>query len=167
MWDDTQYKVDDFIVKNLTLSIKISYPKDSNNLHWWLTAVYGSSKRENRGDFWMELEEIKSNCLPRWLMGGDFNIVRWQSETTAKNIVIPCMNIFYSFISRNIHTGDSNVFCMVLFYFIKTRQILVYFLYGIIHTGDSNVFGMVSSQSSTYFIKIRQVSLYSRMGNSF
>ncbi|KAE8645642.1 hypothetical protein Csa_020231 [Cucumis sativus] len=65
---------------------------DTINSHWWLTAVYGPSKRENRGDFWMELEEIKSTCLPRWLMGGDFNIVRWQSETTAKNIAVPCMN---------------------------------------------------------------------------
>ncbi|KAE8646134.1 hypothetical protein Csa_015673, partial [Cucumis sativus] len=68
MWDDIRFKVVDYLVKKFTLSIEITYPNDSNNLNWWLTAVYGPSKRENRGDFWIELHEIKSICLPRWLM---------------------------------------------------------------------------------------------------
>lgn len=69
MWNDTSYKVVDFNVKNFTLSIEISNHKDSNNLHWWLTTVYGSSKRHNRGDFWKELDEIKPTLPSKMVYG--------------------------------------------------------------------------------------------------
>lgn len=97
MWDDMRYRVVDHIVKNYSISIEISYPNDINNTNWWLTAVYGLAKRENIGDFWVELDEIKSIYLPRWIMGRDFNVVKWQSESTPKILAASSMKKFNAF----------------------------------------------------------------------
>ena len=70
----------------ISLSVTISFPNDINNTSWWLIAIYGPISRNNRDEFWVDVEEIKSICLPNWLMGGDFNVVRWKSKTTAKNL---------------------------------------------------------------------------------
>ena len=67
MWDD-------HIEKIFSVSIKNSFPNDLNNYSWWLIAIYEPNGKRNRDGFWVELEELKSICLPNWLVGGDFNI---------------------------------------------------------------------------------------------
>ena len=47
---------------------------------WWCTGVYGPCDYKERKYFWEELGVLSGFCGDKWLIGGDFNVVRYPSE---------------------------------------------------------------------------------------
>ncbi|KAA0057615.1 putative ribonuclease H protein [Cucumis melo var. makuwa] len=72
--------------------------RETNGKDRWLTSVYGSTKCRDRDGFWNELKILHSLCSPIWMLAGDFNIVRWPSETNAKSLDKKNMSIFNNII---------------------------------------------------------------------
>lgn len=65
---------------------------------WWLTNVYGPLRVGGRSDFMEELTSLNGLCSPRWLIGGDFNVVRFSSEKLRTRSQSSSMRNFDSFI---------------------------------------------------------------------
>ncbi|KAA0040038.1 LINE-1 retrotransposable element ORF2 protein [Cucumis melo var. makuwa] len=103
MWDDLRFNVTDFIEGTFSLSININTPDGPSSSAWWLSAIYGPSGGRNRKSFWAELLDLKNKCSPTWLLAGDFNVVRFSSETSTQNPSKHSMRCFNKFIS------DSNL----------------------------------------------------------
>lgn len=82
MWDDLHFSIENTIEGFFSLSANII---SINGFSWWITAIYGLAKRRNINDFWVELDQLKNSCLPNWILGGDFNVIRWSNETYANN----------------------------------------------------------------------------------
>lgn len=59
------------------MSVKFK-PKEGE--YWWLSRVYGPCKKHERKEFWEELVGLYGLCGNRWILGGDFNVVRYPSE---------------------------------------------------------------------------------------
>lgn len=83
--------------------LQINLPSDTQGISWWLSAIYGPARRRtiNRVEFWNELKNLQSVCLPNWLLEGDFNVIRWNSETSAKHLTEYSMKKFNAFIESN------------------------------------------------------------------
>ena len=97
MWDDQKYSIQSVFKGNFSVSIQVG---SNNGASWWLSAIYGPAKRKNRPMFWEELEKLKSFCLPTWILGGDFNVIRWKEETSTKNPASISMRRFNTFINN-------------------------------------------------------------------
>ncbi|KAL0559838.1 hypothetical protein IC582_000218 [Cucumis melo] len=97
MWNDQNFSILSVFKGAFSVSIQVG---SNNAASWWLSAIYGPAKRKNRPLFWEELEHLKSICLPTWILGGDFNVIRWKEETTTKNPASLSMKRFNSFISN-------------------------------------------------------------------
>ena len=97
LWDDTKFKVNNIKACSHSISLNIL----STNGNWWLTSVYGPYKNSDRTNLWLELELLQTLCLPNWLITGDFNIIRWETETNAKSLDRRNMVNFNNFISVN------------------------------------------------------------------
>lgn len=105
MWDDLRHSIHNTISGKFSVSIKICYQDGTS---WWLSAIYGLVKRKNRSIFWEELENLKAICLSSWILGGDFNVVRWNGETSAKNPASFSMRKFNMFINMLIDPPLTN-----------------------------------------------------------
>lgn len=44
------------------------------------TGVYGPASTTNREEFWVELKGLKDKWSGPWVVGGDFNVIRFISE---------------------------------------------------------------------------------------
>lgn len=62
--------------------------------------MYGPAKRRLKNEFWEELDGLPSFRLQAWILVGDFNVVRWRSESNASSIAKDIMNTLDSFILR-------------------------------------------------------------------
>ena len=75
-------------VKNITSGdrcVKFHLVSRFDNFEWVLVAVYGAAQDAQKGDFLAELVQIcEVETLPI-LVGGDFNIIRRQSEKNNDN----------------------------------------------------------------------------------
>lgn len=96
MWDDLNFSVSDFVKGQFSLSIKISL---ADGFSWWLSGIYGPASRKYRGLLWRELYDLYGLCNDCWLLGGDFNVFRWSSETSSINPAKKSMRKFNNFIS--------------------------------------------------------------------
>lgn len=81
MWNDLRHSVTNYIEGNLSISISTNITSD-DGFSWWITIVYGPANRRNKNEFWEELYTLHDDCAPNWLIGGDFNVVTWNNETT-------------------------------------------------------------------------------------
>ena len=97
MWEDLHFTIENTIEGDFSLSANIVSP---NGFSWWLSAIYGPAKRSNRKNFWIELDNLKAICLPNWILGGDFNVIRWTNETSVSNPTRHSLNKFNSFIDQ-------------------------------------------------------------------
>lgn len=97
MWDSVVHEAVEAVEGFFSLSINL---KCSDGFIWWLTGIYGPASRRRRGDFWMELNTLKTICGNNWLLGGDFNVYRWANETTSQNPSNSSMRKFNAFIDN-------------------------------------------------------------------
>lgn len=47
---------------------------------WCFTGVYGPHSNPEREDLWLEFAAIRGIWNEQWVIGGDFNVCRFQSE---------------------------------------------------------------------------------------
>ncbi|KAM2738015.1 hypothetical protein PS2_025511 [Malus domestica] len=95
MWNTKHISVVESLVGVFSVSIKI---RELNGLEWWLSGVYGPCKYRERQDFWEELAGLYGLCSPRWCVGGDFNVVRFENEKSNGGRSTASMRIFNQFI---------------------------------------------------------------------
>lgn len=84
MWDSLKHKIVNYIERNFSISANVS---NSDGYNWWISAIYGSAKRKNRKAFWKELSNLASACVPNWLIGGDFNIIRCSNKHLLETLL--------------------------------------------------------------------------------
>lgn len=98
MWDDLRFNIINHIKRKFSISIQINLPSNSHRTSWWLSTIYGLASRRNRAEFFDEVEDLKFVCLPNWLLGGDFNVIRWNLETSTKHLAQYNLKKFNAFI---------------------------------------------------------------------
>ncbi|XP_059292232.1 uncharacterized protein LOC132045677 [Lycium ferocissimum] len=54
----------------------------NSDFTWFLTAVYADCKKIERRELWGELYSMKERCAGPWVVGGDFNVIRYPIERT-------------------------------------------------------------------------------------
>lgn len=91
MQDDLKHNVVNFIERSFFISTNII---EHDGYSWWLTAVYGLSIEKIKRYLREELNNLSLSCCSNWLLGGDFNVVRWRSEISFINPAKFSMNKF-------------------------------------------------------------------------
>lgn len=59
MWDDLRFSAINSFEGAFTLTENVKGP---NNSYWWLSAVYGPTKRKDRSALWVDLLGLSSTC---------------------------------------------------------------------------------------------------------
>ena len=78
--------------------VKFHIISKSDNFEWVLVAVYGAAQEDKKGEFLSELVRICEDETLPILVGGDFNIIRRQSEKNNDNFNDRCPFIFNAII---------------------------------------------------------------------
>jgi hypothetical protein len=81
------YNKDKFELLNkwiLNFSITLLIRNKTDGYIWMFTTVYGPTLLNLRNDFWNELNNIRTFFDVAWIIGGDFNVVRYRSERKGK-----------------------------------------------------------------------------------
>ncbi|XP_077249371.1 uncharacterized protein LOC143888867 [Tasmannia lanceolata] len=68
------------------------------NERWMLTIVYGPAKARDRSALWPELMMIRDNWQGPWIVGGDFNTIRFPSEKNRPGRITTSMRHLSNFI---------------------------------------------------------------------
>ncbi|KAL4179298.1 hypothetical protein AMTRI_Chr13g119340 [Amborella trichopoda] len=79
--------------------VTVLLSRNSNNLEWKFTTVYGPNRSSLRPRIWEELEDILPH--PIWCLGGDFNVTRWSFERNSSNTISKIMIEFSDLISKH------------------------------------------------------------------
>ncbi|KAK4713436.1 hypothetical protein R3W88_019343 [Solanum pinnatisectum] len=56
--------------------------ENSDDFFWFVTALYVDCKRVERRELWGELYSAGGRCAGPWVVGGDFNVIRYPNERT-------------------------------------------------------------------------------------
>jgi hypothetical protein len=64
------------------ICVKFHLVTKSDNFEWSLVVVYGAAQDAQKGEFLAKLVCMCENDPLPMLVGGDFNIIRWQEEKT-------------------------------------------------------------------------------------
>jgi exonuclease III len=64
----------------LSFSITVIIKNKFSGFTWMFISVYGPTVMNQRNLFWQELNIIRTFSNVVWLIGGDFNVVRYRSE---------------------------------------------------------------------------------------
>jgi hypothetical protein len=84
-----------------TFSITIILKNRNNGFEWMYTTIYGSTRISLKNNFWLELQPIRNQYDLAWLIGGDFNVVRFRTERKGLFFNHSISRKFNSFISHN------------------------------------------------------------------
>lgn len=68
----------------------------SNGFSWWVMVIYGHAKIKDRNKFLEEISSLNNTCSLNWILGGDFNVIRWENEISATNLAKYNMKKFNS-----------------------------------------------------------------------
>lgn len=60
--------------------------------------VYGPISTTNRDKFWLELKGLKSRWGGPWVIGGDFNVIRFVSKKGPRGRITYSMRDFEEFV---------------------------------------------------------------------
>ncbi len=82
-----------------TFSVSCKFQNVSSRFEWAFSGVYGPIRNAERRLFWEGLSGICSWWDVPWVVGGDFNIVRFPSERVGSDQTSPAMRDFSDFIS--------------------------------------------------------------------
>lgn len=61
-------------------SLSRRFESTSENFNWVFTRVYGPHTNPEREDLWLELASIRGLWSDLWVIGGDFNVCRFEGE---------------------------------------------------------------------------------------
>jgi exonuclease III len=99
MWDKRLVEKIEDAVGSFSVSCKFKNVADQNV--WMYSGVYGPNVDRERGLLWDELAGIRSWWGVPWVVGGDFNVVRFPSERFGSVGFSPAMHDFSDFIFAN------------------------------------------------------------------
>ncbi|KAF5467563.1 hypothetical protein F2P56_017374 [Juglans regia] len=96
MWDRRVVeKVEEYIGRYM---VACSFKSVSDDFLWAFAGVYGPNLDVNRSILWDELAGVQSWWDLPWCIGGDFNVVRFQSESLGNRRLRPASLEFSEFI---------------------------------------------------------------------
>lgn len=61
---------------------------------WVTTSVYGPHNPTDRADFWLELNQVAGMWNRPWVLGGDFNVIRFLHEKKGGGSMSKAMKNF-------------------------------------------------------------------------
>ena len=99
MWDKRLVEKVEDAVGSYYVSCKFKNVSDQKI--WMYSGVYGPNVDKERGLMWDELARIRSWWGVPWVVGGDFNVVRFPSERMGSVGSSPAMHDFSDFIFAN------------------------------------------------------------------
>jgi exonuclease III len=97
MWDKRLVEKLEDAVGFFSVSCKFKNVEDQKI--WMFTGVYGPNDDRDRRLIWDELVGMRSWWEVPWVVGGDFNMVRFPLERVGSNTFSPAMHDFSDFIS--------------------------------------------------------------------
>lgn len=95
MWNGIVMDIKETIKGHYLLTLNLSL---FDGFDFWVTNIYGPNSNPERTLFWNELDDLSNLCLPRWIMGCDYN-VSW--ERSSQKPINKNMRAFSTFISTN------------------------------------------------------------------
>ncbi|XP_026399407.1 uncharacterized protein LOC113295270 [Papaver somniferum] len=101
LWDSSKIHVLDSLIG--PFSVTLLCKNVTNGFEWMLTGVYApcSSYTEEVNLFWREIEEVRCFWNYPWVIGGDFNEIRFSHDRSSGGDVTDGMERFNRFISRH------------------------------------------------------------------
>lgn len=96
-WDPSVVKKTDELVGGFSISLKLVGL--SSGFEWLFTGVYGPSFPHNRHLFWEELYFVRGYWIGSWILGGDFNVIRFIHEKSNPSRVTRSMRDFGAFVN--------------------------------------------------------------------
>lgn len=91
------FDIGSFVEGEFMLQLNLWHKK--NRVKWNLIIVYGAAQAENKDAFLPELASFCSKNKEPYIIGGDFNIIRFQSEKNKPGRTDRFFDIFNSIIS--------------------------------------------------------------------
>lgn len=78
VWNAALWQKLDEFVGRFTVSVRL---KDARcDAEWVATSVYGPANVDDKEDLWVELNQVAGMWNRPWLLGGDFNVVRFLNK---------------------------------------------------------------------------------------
>ncbi|XP_026400514.1 uncharacterized protein LOC113296422 [Papaver somniferum] len=97
-WDEDKLVVEEVVIGIHSISLRCKFI--NSDFTWMFTGVYGPANPLDRKDLWRELEEIRSLWQLPWVLGGDFNKIRFMHERTSETEISTGMRRFNRFIVK-------------------------------------------------------------------
>lgn len=91
-------KLDEFVGR---FSVSVLLQDIRCNGEWVATSVYGSSNAHDKVDLWVELSQVAGRWYRPWLLGGDFNVIRFPNEKKGGRTISPAMRDFSDWICHH------------------------------------------------------------------
>lgn len=92
VWNSTLWQMVDAYVGSILVSVLV---KDVHtHVEWVATSVCGPNQSSDRSAFWAELSSIAGRWQHSWVIGGDFNIIRFSSEKGGCRVSADMMSFF-------------------------------------------------------------------------
>lgn len=79
--------------------VSVTVTMRAENKTWTLTGVYGPQSDTDKL-FLQEIMDLRTHCLPAWLMLGDFNLIMSAQEKSNARLNLPMINRFRSTIDN-------------------------------------------------------------------
>ena len=87
-WNDALWhKLDEFVGR---FSVSILLHDVRSNVEWVASSIYGPTVASDREDFWLELSAVAGRWNCPWVLGGDFNLIRFPNEKRGGCLVLQC-----------------------------------------------------------------------------
>ncbi len=81
-WNSRTFDCSEVFVRHFTLTLHLRHR--ASGLDFYISNVYGPPRWDGKAEFCDELRQLKDLCVGRWVVCGDFNFTRSQSERSGK-----------------------------------------------------------------------------------
>lgn len=99
-WDPSVVNKVDELVGSFSISMR--FVEFATGFEWMFTGVNGLSSSYNRHVFWEELFDVRGYWAGLWVIGGDFNVIRFVHEKNIPSRVTRSMTDFNAFVTECI-----------------------------------------------------------------
>ncbi|XP_077251404.1 uncharacterized protein LOC143890568 [Tasmannia lanceolata] len=99
IWKDNIFDRLDYVINEHSISIR--FRCRARGCQWLMTTVYGPSRARERRLLWPELKSIRDQWQGAWLIGGDFNTVRFPLEKNRGGSIRTSMQRLSNFIQES------------------------------------------------------------------
>lgn len=90
-----------------SFSISVIIKDLQNGCEWMFTGVYGPASPNNREAFWEELKGLRHRWDGPWVIGGDFNVIRFINEKNIGGQITRSMRDFEDFVRGSFQRYSS------------------------------------------------------------